>query len=93
MKPMRNPMVVLRPEADGWAVLFNPDTRESLGVNPVGVEIWKLLDGDTSVEVVAAAVAERFHSAPATVLVDAEEFVARLVSKGFAGLEVELNYP
>jgi len=43
-------LVVLREEFDDWAVLFNPETADAVGINPVGVAIWKLLDGRHSLE-------------------------------------------
>jgi SynChlorMet cassette protein ScmD len=44
-RPIANPEVVLREEFDDWAVLFDPDSGEAFGLNPVGVFIWKRLDG------------------------------------------------
>ena len=44
-KPVTNPLVVLREEFDDWAVLFDPDSGNAFGLNPVGVLIWKQLDG------------------------------------------------
>ena len=44
-KPVANPLVVLREEFDDWAVLFDPDTGNAFGLSPVGVFVWKLLDG------------------------------------------------
>jgi hypothetical protein len=44
-RPIANPTVVLREEFDDWAILFNPDTAEAVGTNPVGVAVWKLMDG------------------------------------------------
>jgi SynChlorMet cassette protein ScmD len=41
---------VLREEFDDWAVLFNPDTGHGFGLNPIGVQLWKLLDGKHSVD-------------------------------------------
>ncbi len=58
--PIANPVAVLREEFDDWAVLFNPDTADAVGVNPVGVAIWKLMDGRRSVDEIAARVAEQF---------------------------------
>jgi SynChlorMet cassette protein ScmD len=43
--PTVNPMVVFREEFDDWAVLFDPDTGESYGLDPVSAFIWKKLDG------------------------------------------------
>ena len=42
---LANPVAVLREEFEDAAVLFDPDTGEGYGLNPVGVFIWKLLDG------------------------------------------------
>ncbi len=30
------PVADLREEFDDWAVLFNPDTAQAVGINPVG---------------------------------------------------------
>jgi SynChlorMet cassette protein ScmD len=52
-KPIRNPYVVLREEFDDWAVLFNPDAApgfNGFGLNPTSVYIWKLLDGENTLE-------------------------------------------
>jgi SynChlorMet cassette protein ScmD len=42
-KPVANQLIVLR--EDDWAVLFDPETGNAFGLNPVAVFIWKLLDG------------------------------------------------
>ncbi len=44
-RPVANPMVVLREEFDDWAVLFDPDSGEAYGLDPVSIFIWRLLDG------------------------------------------------
>ncbi|MHB9098409.1 MAG: PqqD family peptide modification chaperone, partial [Syntrophales bacterium] len=49
-RPIANPIVVLREEFDDWAVLFNPDTADAVGTNPVGVAVWKRMDGKRSIE-------------------------------------------
>ena len=52
-KPIANPVAVLREEFDDWAVLFNPDTADAVGINPVGVAMWKLLDGQHGLDEIA----------------------------------------
>jgi len=37
--PIANPMVVFREEFDDWAVLFDPDSNETFGLNPVSAFI------------------------------------------------------
>ncbi len=34
--PVANPSVVLREEFDNRAILFDPDTGDAFGINPVG---------------------------------------------------------
>ena len=40
-KPIANPLIVLREEFDDWAILFDPDSGDAFGLNPIGVHIWK----------------------------------------------------
>ena len=87
--PVRNPVVALREEFDEWAVLFNPDTAEAAGINPVGVAIWKELDGKHRIDEIADAIRHQFEDAPQPVESDIQEFVDELVERGFAGYELE----
>jgi hypothetical protein len=41
---------VLREEFDDWAVLFDPDTGHGFGLNPAGVYVWKLLNGERTID-------------------------------------------
>jgi SynChlorMet cassette protein ScmD len=87
-RPLANPSVVLREEFDDWAVLFNPDNANAAGTNPVGVAVWKQLDGRQSVDTIAAVIANDFADAPDTALRDVTAFVDTLAEFGFAGLEL-----
>ena len=51
-----NPSVVLREEFDDWAILFNPDSANAVGINPVGVAVWKLMDGHRGTEDIIAEI-------------------------------------
>lgn len=62
-----NPVVVLREESDDRAILFNPDTGKAVGINPVGVSIWKNLNGRIDIEGMALRVEEVFTNVPDTV--------------------------
>ena len=88
-RPIANPAVVLREEFDDWAVLFNPDTSVAMGVNPVGVHVWGLLDGGHTVEEIAADVGEHFDEVPEAAPNDVSAFVTELCEKGFVGEEVD----
>jgi len=90
-KPIASQLVVLREEFDDSAVLFNPDTAEAVGVNPVGVFVWKLLDGTRTVEQLVAALVAHFAGVPGTALDDVLAFVAELEKGGFVGLESSLS--
>ena len=80
-----SPDVVLREEFDDWAVLFHPLTGEAIGTGPVGVAIWKLLDGTRTLEEVARAVKAQCEDAPdvETVLGDTLTFADDLQRRLF----------
>jgi SynChlorMet cassette protein ScmD len=88
-KPIANPVVVLREEFDDWAVLFNPDTAFAMGTNPVGVAVWKRLDGKRSLEDVVSEIKNGFEDAPDAVTEEIAAFVKQLAENGFIGLEVK----
>lgn len=88
-KPIANPVVVLREEFDDWAVLFNPDTADAVGINPVGVVIWKLMDGQLCIEEIAGEIENRFADVPDTASEDVIAFVEDLAERGFVGYELE----
>jgi len=85
-KPIANPVVVLREEFDDWAILYNPDTAAAVGINPVGVAVWKVLDGKKSIEEIAGEIRSRFDEAPEGVLEEIVAFVDRLAEHGCVGL-------
>lgn len=97
-KVQRNPAVMWREEADalsgvrealdrgdevgecGTSILFSGGTMLSL--NYLGTEIWKLCDGRSFDEIVAALLAE-FDVEEETLVADVESFLAELAAKGF----------
>lgn len=87
--PIANPVVVLREEFDDWAVLFNPDTAEAVGINPVGVVMWKLMDGRHTLEQIAEELTENFADVPENAMDDLNTFVNNLAEKGFVGYELQ----
>jgi len=86
-KPISNPLVVLREEFDDWAVLFNPDTADAVGINPIGVVVWKKMDGKRTLAELVGEVRATFADVPDTVNDEVSAFVDNLVQKGFVGLE------
>lgn len=87
--PIANPVVVLREEFDDWAVLFNPDTAEALGINPVGVAVWKLLDGHRTLDEIVALLGEQFEGVGPGAAEDLSAYMAELAASGLVGYEVE----
>ena len=87
-RPIANPVVVLREEFDDWAVLFNPDTADAVGTNPVGVAVWKLMDGKRSVEDIISKIRDRFEDTPPAAREEITAFVNTLAEHGLVGLEL-----
>lgn len=88
-RPIVNPVVVLREEFDDWAVLFNPDTADALGINPVGVALWRLMNGQNSVDQMVAALRSEYAGVPDSAADDVSAFVQNLTERGFVGYKVE----
>jgi SynChlorMet cassette protein ScmD len=88
-RPIANPIVVLREEFDDWAVLFNPNTAYAAGTNPVGVAVWKMLDGRMSIEEIVSRIKSSFEDTPDTAGQEIVAFVDTLAANGFAGLEAK----
>ncbi len=93
-KPIANPNIVLREEFDDWAVLFDPDTGDAHGLDPVGVFIWKRLDGKHDDEAIlqelreACEVCDEFPEAiPADAAEHLKAFIDDLAEKGYVGYE------
>ena len=83
-----NPVVVLRKEFDDWAVLFNPDTAEAVGINPVGVAIWELLAENYSIQNLVENIKENFTDVPGIAHEEIQTFINDLSERGFIGFEV-----
>ncbi|MCJ7824049.1 MAG: SynChlorMet cassette protein ScmD, partial [Anaerolineales bacterium] len=87
--PIPNPIVVLREEFDDWAVLFNPDTAAAVGINPIGVAIWKQLDGKRTFDEIVAEIGEQYEGVPESAPEELKTFIKDLEEGGFVGYEVE----
>jgi SynChlorMet cassette protein ScmD len=82
-------LVVLREEFDDWAVLFDPDTGSGFGINPIGVAIWKLLDGQHSVEDILKELHDRCETVPDEAEQHVRDFIHALVGRGLAGYALQ----
>jgi hypothetical protein len=78
--PIANPAVSFR---DGWAILLNPDTGEAAAINPIGVSVWKLMDGSHSSEAIIASLRSRFAGVPDSAIEDVFRYILDLARLGF----------
>ena len=85
-RPIASPEAVLREDFDDWAVLFEPLTGEAIGTGPVGVAIWKMLDGRRTLAEVAAEIAAQYEASPDTVMEDTLAFASDLQRRLFLEL-------
>jgi SynChlorMet cassette protein ScmD len=88
-RPVANPLIVLREEFDDWAILFDPDSGEAFGLNPVSVFIWKRLDGAHTAADILEELAGVCKNLPEDALHYLGEFIHRLLEKGLAGFAAE----
>ncbi len=85
-RPVVNPTIVLREEFDDWAVLFDPDSGEAYGMDPVSVFIWQLLDGKHTTQDILEKLRQKCEDGiPDEAPDHLREFIEDLVSKGLAG--------
>ncbi|CAK0760041.1 conserved hypothetical protein [Gammaproteobacteria bacterium] len=77
-----NPHIVLREEFDDWAILFDPDTGNAFGLNPVGVHCWKRMDGRRTLEAILDELPSHFDAVPDNTREGMEAFVTMLKEQG-----------
>ena len=78
-----NPVIVLREEFENHAFLYDPDTGDTFPVNPVGVCIWKKLDGSHTVERLVENLKQHFENVPGSGVDDIITFLKNLSKRGF----------
>ncbi len=88
-KPIANPLIVLREEFDDWAILFDPDTGNSFGLNPTGVYLWKRLDGEHWIDDLLEDLRRDAKDVPKEAGEHLIAFVDGLTKQGLAGYEAE----
>jgi SynChlorMet cassette protein ScmD len=88
-RPVVNPSIVLREEFDDWALLYDPDSGEAYGLNPIGVTIWKHLDGGHEVDDLVGVITGQFDHVPEDVKAHIEEFLDSIIKRGLAGSKLD----
>jgi hypothetical protein len=86
-KPVANPSAIFQETGDGWAVLVNLDTARSLALNPSGILVWQLIDGQRSVDEITAGVKRHFRDTPPRVTDDVAALLDILAEEGMIGFE------
>ncbi len=84
-----NPSIVLREEFDDWAILFDPDTGNAFGLNPIGVLIWKCLDGHHSTESIISTIREMAEGIPDDMQDHVIGFIKTAVDLGLATYDMQ----
>lgn len=87
-QPIANPLIVLREEFDDWAILFDPDSGQAFGLNPMGVFVWKRLDGRHTDRAIVEELRESCESLPEEAEQHVRDFIRELVERGLVGYEV-----
>jgi SynChlorMet cassette protein ScmD len=82
-----NPSVVLREEFDNWAILFDPDSNVTLGINPTGAYIWRLMDGKRTVKEILDKLHDNCEGISNDVFTHLTDFIEDLVKKNLATLD------
>ena len=82
--PIRNKSVKLRKEFDGWAVLFDPNSNQAFGLEPVSVFIWNHLDGKHNEELILKKLKNHCRNVPENAEKKIRNFISQLIKKGLA---------
>lgn len=83
--PFANPEIVYREDFDDWAVLFDPDTAETYGLNETSSYIWKQINGENSTEDIVKLLDGEFENVPEDAADLVKNFFAQMEDKGLIG--------
>ncbi len=72
----------LKEEFEDWAVLLDHESGNAFGLNPVGVLIWKCIDGQRSLQDILAEMHENHDDMPEDAEDQLNEFIQQLVEAG-----------
>ncbi len=81
-KPRANPDIVFREESDDVSLLFNPEDGSLFGLNPVGVFVWKRLDGRHDRSDILSEMRRCWSRVPENAAEQIEAFIEQLAGKG-----------
>jgi len=80
---VENPVVSCRIEGEDGAILFNPDTDDTLLINSTGFSIWTFLDQPRTIDDIVLYFSATFSNCPDhfTMRQEIEAFIRELVPK------------
>jgi hypothetical protein len=81
-RPIPAPGVVVE-DLDDDVCLYRSDIDEVLVLNQSAGDIWRLADGDRSVETIATRLADVYGTDEATMRTDVQAVVADLLTRGY----------
>jgi len=84
-KPRRSPDCAYRAVGEEGGLVVLPGRAEVKVLNPVGVKVFSLLDGEHTVEEIVAAVTAEFEVPAETATVDVHVFLGELAAQGMLG--------
>ncbi len=87
-KLVANPLIILREEFDDWAILFDPESGNARGINPIGVFIWKRLDGKHTIEDIVVELQNNCEDVPVEAKDHVADFINDLMECGLAGTKL-----
>ena len=70
--------------------MFNPDTAEAVGINPIGVDIWKQRNGKQTVNDITNNIHGKYADVSKNATEETFAFIQQLSEKGFIGYEERL---
>lgn len=79
-----HPLIVLREEFEDSALLFNPVSGSTFGLNTLGVFIWKQLDGLHSEKDILKELQQHFENIPEGAEAHLKGFIQSLIEQGLA---------
>ncbi len=83
--PFANPEIVYREDFDDWAVLFDPDTAETYGLDETSSFIWKQIDGKRTISDITKMLPDEFEDVPDDAAGQVEKFLCELEEQGLIG--------
>ena len=86
-----NPTVSCRIEGEDGALLFNPDTDNTLLINPIGLSVWAFLAQPHSVDDIVSYLTTLFSESPdhSVVMQDVEAFIGELAPEFISEVDAD----